>query len=395
MKAVLALVTLTLSLAATAQVAVKGKTVYTMAGPPIKDGVVVVRNGKIAAVGPASQVTIPAGFKVLEAEIVTPGLVDARATAGLTGIYNDEGHDQDMLDRSAPMQPELRALDAYNPNEDLVGYLRSFGITTLHVGPAPGEMISGQSIVVKTRGKTVDEALVKAPAMVFGNLGPEAFRRSGSPGNRSKQVAMLRAELIRVREAMAKPGEKSTDLRREMLIAVLRKETPLLITADRAQDIAGALRLAKEFGFNLVLDSAAESYLLLEAIAAAKVPVIVHPTMARNYGDKENAAFDTAAKLRDAGIRVACQSGFEDYVPKVRVVLFEAAIAAAHGLGIEGALRTITIDAARIVGVADRVGSLEVGKDGDIALYDGDPFETTSHCIGVIIEGEVVSEKKR
>ena len=123
-------------------------------------------------------------------------------------------------------------------------------------------------------------------------------------------------------------------------------------------------------------------------LKAAGVPVILHPTMARYYGDLENASMETATTLRDAGILVAMQSGFEDYVPKTRVVLFEAAIAAANGLGLEGALRTITIDAAKILDIDDRVGSIAVGKDGDLALYDGDPFEYTSHCVGVLIDGQ-------
>ena len=115
--------------------------------------------------------------------------------------------------------------------------------------------------------------------------------------------------------------------------------------------------------------------------------------MARSFDERENLSFETAAKLRRAGIPVALQSGYESYVPKTRVVLFEAAVAAANGLSFEEALATITIDAARILGVADRVGSLEVGKDGDVALYDGDPFEYTSHCVGVVINGQVVSEE--
>jgi imidazolonepropionase-like amidohydrolase len=125
------------------------------------------------------------------------------------------------------------------------------------------------------------------------------------------------------------------------------------------------------------------------------VPVIVHPTMTRAFGEHENLSFETASKLVKAGIPVAIQSGYEAYVPKTRVVLWEAAVAAANGLSFDQALRTITIDAAKILGIADRVGSLEVGKDGDVALYDGDPFEYTSHCVGTVIDGRVVSETVR
>jgi imidazolonepropionase-like amidohydrolase len=168
-----------------------------------------------------------------------------------------------------------------------------------------------------------------------------------------------------------------------------------MITAHKAQDIAGALRLASEFEIGIWLDGAAEAYLLIDEIKAAGIPVIIHATMQRAVGDAENLSFETASKLADAGIPVALQSGYESYVPKTRVVLFEAAQAAANGLGLERALAAITIDAARILGIDDRVGSLEVGKDGDLALYDGDPFEWTSHCVGVVIEGKVMSDTPR
>jgi imidazolonepropionase-like amidohydrolase len=135
--------------------------------------------------------------------------------------------------------------------------------------------------------------------------------------------------------------------------------------------------------------------LAIDDIKAAGVPVILHPSMARAVEDKENLSFETASKLVAAGIPVALQSGFEAYVPKTRVVLFEAALTAANGLTPEQALATITIDAARILGIADRVGSLEIGKDGDLALYDGDPLEYTTHCVGTVIGGKVVHDKPR
>jgi imidazolonepropionase-like amidohydrolase len=377
-----------------AQVAVRAKTIYTMEGEPISNGVVVIRDGKIAAVGPADSVTIPDGFGVLEAEVVTPGLIDAHATVGLTGILN-QAQDQDQLEHSEPIQPQLRAIDAYNAHDPLVAWVRQFGVTTVHTGHAPGELISGQTMIIKTRGNTVNDGLIRETAAVVVTLAKSA-RKSGdkSPGTRGKMMSMLRESLVEAQTYMRKrelddPEKKANlDFKKEALASVLKKEVPLLVTADRANDIANALRLAKEFDIRLILDGAAESYLLIDEIKAAGVPVVIHPTMARFYSDLENASFETAAKLRDAGITVALQSGFEDYVPKSRVVLFEAAIAAANGLGFDGALRAVTIDAARILGIEDRVGSIAVGKDGDLALYDGDPFEYTSHCRGVLIDGQ-------
>jgi imidazolonepropionase-like amidohydrolase len=167
------------------------------------------------------------------------------------------------------------------------------------------------------------------------------------------------------------------------------------VNAQRHQDIAAALRLREEFGFKLILDGAAEAYLLLDEIKEAGIPVIVHPTMARPFGDLENMTFTLAAQLHKVGIPFAFQSGFEGYVPKTRVVHFEAAFAAAYGLPQEAALAACTINAAKILGLEARIGSLEKGKDADLALFDGDPLEATTHTIGVVIDGEVVSESPR
>ncbi|HEX3724904.1 MAG TPA: amidohydrolase family protein [Pirellulales bacterium] len=390
------------------QVAVQGKKIHTMAGTTIEDGTVVIENGKITAIGRTGQIAVPAGFRTLAAEVVTPGLIDAHSTVGFSGIVNSP-HDQDQLERSSPIQPELRAIDGYNAQEDLIEWIRGFGVTTVHAGHAPGELVSGQTLVAKTFGNTAAAAVIVEARAVAATLGPAAQKTGGkSPGTRGKSMAMLRAELIKAREyrdklaraaadkEKAEKGEMPPrDLRLESLVRVLAGELPLLVTANQAQDIVSALRLAKEFEFKLWLDGACEAFLVVDDIKAAGVPVFVHPTMTRAYGEHENLSFTTAQKLVAAGIPVALQSGYESYVPKTRVVLFEAAVAAAHGLSFDQALATITIDAAKILGIDKRVGSLEVGKDGDLALYDGDPFEYTSHCIGCVIEGRVVSEAAR
>ena len=379
-----------------AQIAVRGETVYTMAGAPIRDGVVLVRNGKVERVGPAAQVAVPAGYRVLTARVVTPGLVDAHSVVGLAGAMG-QPHDQDQLDRTSPIQPELRAIDAYNAREDLVAWLRGFGVTTVHTGHGPGALASGQTMIVKTRGDDVGEALVDSATMVAFTLGPSVAANFRSPGSRAKGVSMLRAELVKAQEYARKQqaGGQARDLKLEALAKVLGGEMPALVTAHRVPEILAALRLAEEFKLKLVLDGAAESYLVTDEIKRAGVPVILHPTMVRPGGETESATLETARKLRDAGITVALQSGFEGYVPKTRVVLFEAAMAAANGLSMEDALRTVTIDAARVIGADRRVGSLEPGKDADLVLFDGDPFEFTSHVCAVLIEGVVVSQECR
>ena len=424
---------------------VRAQTIHTMAGDPISDGVIVIRAGKIAAVGPASEIDIPPDATVHEATVVTPGLIDARSTVGFSGILN-QPHDQDQLEHSTAIQPELRAIDAYNAHDDLIAWLRAFGVTTIHTGHAPGELISGQTLIIKTTGNTVDENLLVDARAIAVTLATSALKSGAkSPGTRGKMMAMLRAELQKAREYQQKlqrhaqqsapveaqeshdqlaadqpdsdeetssdddsTAEETTekdeaskgvdslpparDLRLETLVRALDGELPLLITADRVQDIANALRLADEFGVSIWLDSAAESYLLLDEIKAAGVPVLLHPTMARTMGERENLSMETAARLRAAGIPFAIQSGYEAYVPKTRVVLFEAALAAAHGLTPTQALASVTIDTARILGIDERVGSIEPGKDADLALYDGDPLEYTTHAIGTIIDGRLVSQ---
>jgi imidazolonepropionase-like amidohydrolase len=380
---------------AAAQLAVQAEMLYTMAGAPLKNGVVLIKDGKIEAVG--ANLTIPNGYRTLKAKVVTPGLIDAHSVVGLAGILN-YNHDQDQLELSEAIQPELRAEDAYNAEERLVKWIRDHGVTTVHTGHGPGALASGQTMIVKTDANTVTEAIVQTPAMVAFTLGTSVSQNYKKPGTRAKGAAMLREEFLKAQDyakrMQAKDPSKrpARDLRMEILNEVLTGKLPALFTVHRATDILTALRLQKEFGFKLVLDGAAEAYLVIDDIKKAGVPVIVHPPMMRTVGDGENASLETAAKLRQAGIKVALQSGYESYVPKTRVVLFEAAIAAANGLSFEEALRTITIDAAEILGIAKRVGSLEKGKDADLVLFDGDPFEYTSHVCTVIINGKIVKE---
>lgn len=376
------------------QIAVKGETVWTMAGEPITNGVVLINNGKIEAVGTAAQISIPANYRVISARVVTPGLIDAHTVVGLNGYLN-QPHDQMALDGGASIQPELRAIDAYNAQEKLVQWLREFGVTTIHTGHQPSALISGQTMIAKTTGNNVDQATVVQTAMIAATLGPSGLGGQGrSPGTRAKQASMLRAELIKAQENSTKK-EPPTDLKSVIMLRVIKREVPLLVTAETAQDIMTAIRIAKEFNINIVLDGASEASLVVDEIKAAGFPIILHPTMARAGGDRESLSMETAAKLKAAGIPFALQSGYEGYVPKTRVVLFEAAVAAANGLSRRDALASITIDAAKILGLDSRIGSIAVGKDADVAMYDGDPFEYSTHCTGTIINGRVVSEVVR
>jgi imidazolonepropionase-like amidohydrolase len=373
------------------QIAVKAETIWTMAGEPISNGVILINNGKIESVGPAAQVKIPSNYRVINAKVVTPGLIDAHTVIGLNGYLN-QPHDQMAIDGSAPIQPELRAIDSYNAQEKLVEWVRGYGVTTIHTGHQPTALVPGQTMIAKTFGNTVDEAAIVQTAMINVTLGESALAGQGrSPGTRAKQIAMLRAELIKAGNYKGEPR----DLKQEMWKKVLNREMPLLVTAHRAVDIMNILRLAKEFNIKIVLDGVADAQQVLAEIKASGFPVIVHPTMFRAGGETENLSMETAAKLKAAGIPVALQSGYEGYVPKTRIVLFEAALAAAYGMSRADALATITIDAAKILGLDNRIGSIAAGKDADLAMFDGDPFEYVTHCTGTIINGRVVSEVVR
>ena len=400
----LALALATAGAATASDMAIRAGKLYTGTGEIIEDGLVLIEGGRISAVGPAGEVDLPEGIEPVRVPVATPGLVDARSTVGLSGAMN-QPHDQDQLERSAAIQPELRAIDAYNPRDPLVTWLREHGVTTVHTGHGPGEIISGQTLFAKTAGKTVDETVIEPLAALSATLGDGATGHDRkTPGNRSKAVAMLREQLIKAseygekREAAEDEAQKpGRDLSLEPLLAALKGEIPLIIEAHRHNDIMTALRLADEFGFRLILAGGADAHLLIPEISQAGVPVILHPTMIRGWGGNEmaNFSFTTAAQLIDAGIPVALQSGYEAYVPKTRVVLFEAGILLGYGVTPAQALDMITLAPARILGIEEQVGSLEVGKQGDLALFDGDPFEYTTHVIGTVVAGKRVSNTVR
>ncbi|HNP53499.1 MAG TPA: amidohydrolase family protein, partial [Ferruginibacter sp.] len=324
--------------------------------------------------------------------------IDARTVVGLSGALNVPA-DQDQLEKSSPIQPELRAIDAYNPDETLVQSLRQYGVTTIHTGHGIGALVSGQTMVIKTQPGTVEENVLQPLSMLAMTIGPSVSGNFSSPGTRAKQMAQLRSELFKAQDYRQKKLDKdstkrpASDLKMEALSKLLSGEIKGLITANSSIDIMNAIRLQKEFGFKLVLDGAAEAYRLIPQIKTAHAEIILHPTMARNEGDKGNLTRESASILMQAGFPVSIESGYEGYVPKTRVVLFEAAQAITYGLSVENALRSITLNPAQLLGISDRVGSIEAGKDADLVLYDGEPFEYLTHVCTVIINGKIVSDQ--
>jgi imidazolonepropionase-like amidohydrolase len=391
---------------------VDGELVHTVSGKPIANGRVVLEDGRIARVGPAATTAAPEGARRLHAAVVTPGLIDAHTSVGLSGPLNVPG-DQDQNETSDSNQADLRALDAFNPDDALLRFVLEHGVTLVQTGPGPSTPVAGQAGIFRTHGETADAMAVRPVSALVFNLGEDpkqAFGAQGkAPVTRMGTAALLRTALLDGREYAAararaknaaahaddsvKPPDR--DLKREALARVAAGELPAIFVAHRADDILTALRIAAESNLRFAIAGATEGWLVADALREAGAPVLLGPVMERP-GPIEtlNASFENAARLAEAGVRIAIRSGFEGYVPKNRVVLFEAAIAAANGLGPEAALRAITLGAAEVLGVDDRYGSLEAGKTADLVLFDGDPFEYTSHVLGVVTGSEVVYERR-
>jgi imidazolonepropionase-like amidohydrolase len=379
------------------QIAIKAEIIYTVSGATIKNGVVLVKGGKIEKVGSAKEISIPKNYAVVSSKVVTPGFIDARSVVGLSGALNIPT-DQDQLEKSSPIQPELRAIDAYNPEEKLVGYVRDFGVTTMHTGHGIGALVSGQTMVVKTKPGKIDEVTLVPMEMLAMTIGSSVEGNFTSPGTKAKQIAMIRSEFLKAQAYMQKQNDKDTskrpaiDLKYEALSKLLTGEVKALITVNSSNDIMNAIRLAKEFKFKLVIDGAAEAYRMIDEIKACKAEVILHSTMARNAGDMVNMTRESAAILTAANIQVSIETGYEGYVPKTHVLLFEAALAVTYGLPYEEGLKSITLNPAKLLGIDKRVGSIEQGKDADLVLFDGDPFEYLTKISKVMIDGQWVSK---
>jgi len=371
--------------AAGQDIAVHGRRVHTLAGDVIREGVVLIQGGKIRAVGRAGEIEIPPGWAEVRAEVVTPGLIDAHTALGL---------------KAGEAGP------AFDPGVAELAWVRSFGVTVVHTREDARGL--RPSLVAKTWARRGADPVLLAPAAVGyapAEPAPPHAREGGSPSPVEAgggSLAPLEAELARTRSRMQRTG----GLRREgagldgepvgPLELVLRRQIPLMITAHSREEIAAALRIAQVHDLRLVLDGATEAWRLIEAIRVAGVPIILHPATESGRDTRGRPALDTAASLRGAGIPVALQSasGMRTSGTRggrgLRAVLFEAGAAARLGLGFREALSMLTLDAAAILGVGHRIGSLEPGKDGDLALFDGDPLAYATHCTAVVIEGTLI-----
>ncbi|MBI2806749.1 MAG: amidohydrolase family protein [Planctomycetes bacterium] len=382
------------------KLAVIAGRVYTISGAVIDHGVVLVENGKITKVGTRKAVAVPKGFPVVYAAAVTPGLIDAHSVVGLSGALNFKKGDQDQDEMSDPNQADLRVMDSFNPREPLLQFIREQGVTVIHAMPGRGNVIAGQTGIFRTQGRTAEQMKIRFPAGLLVNLGevPKSSYPGKLPNTRMGTANLIRNALnaaqgyARKKETAKEPP--APNLKHEALELVLRKKMPIIFSGHRADDLMTGLRIAKEYKLQTMVTLATEGYLIADALRAAQVPVIVHPTMQRPSSPETfNAHLGNAMFLVDQKIPTAICTAFEGYVPKTRVLRYEAAMAMVNGLGHERALRAITLDAARILGIDDQFGSIEPGKAADLVLYDGDPFEHATHVTYTIIAGRVVHDR--
>ena len=377
--------------------------VHTMAGPVIPHGYVEVENGKIRAVGEMSARTAAAAGPVYDAGggHILPGFIDAHCHLGMFG--NALGFEADDGNESTdPCTPQLRAIDAINPQDRCFQEAREGGVTTVLTGPGSANPIAGQFAAIKTDGRWVDEMVLRAPAAMKMALGdnPKTVynERKETPITRMATAAVIRQELSKTLEYMDKQdkadAEEDTDApdydaKLEALIPVLRGELPVHIHAHRADDIATAVRICREFGLKYVIVHGTEGHLLPELLAAEGAGVITGPSLTdRSKPELANLTIENPAILARAGVPVAICT--DHPVIPIQYLPICAALAVRGGLEPEEALAAITIHPARLAGLDKRVGSLEPGKDADIVVTTGHPLDWNGKVRYVFIGGKQV-----
>ncbi|SDM45846.1 Imidazolonepropionase [Fictibacillus solisalsi] len=358
-------------------------------------GDVLLGQGKIAGIGEISG--LPETGTVLDAEgkFVTPGLIDVHTHLGIheEGI-GPAGHDYN--ETSNPVTPYVRAIDGINPNEKGFEDARKAGVTTVQVMPGSANVIGGEMVVLKTAGTVIDQMVIRNPSGMKAAFGENPKRFYGGKGKapvtRMGIAALFRKEMKAAQHALKKleKGEELTpDLGIEHLIKVLKKEIPIRAHAHRADDIATILRLATEFGFDLTIEHCTEGHQIASFIAEHHVRVSVGPTLStRSKIELADKGWHTLKELNAAGVPVSITT--DHPVVGIDSLILSAISAVKHGLQQETAWQAITLNAARHLGVEDRVGSLEKGKDADVVIWDGDPFDARSTVETTIINGAIV-----
>ena len=383
----------------------KNGNVMTMAGPAFV-GDVAIENGKIVAVGQSLSYS-DAEVRDVTGMTVMPGIVDPHCHIGMwEDAMGFEGADGNEC--TNPITPELRAIDAINPYDRCFEEAAAGGVTTCVTGPGSANVIGGQFVAIKTHGDSVENMVLRFPVAVKAAFGENPKRvyngKNQTPSTRMATAALMRKALIEAQEYNEKLERGKADpekmpernLGKEILSRVIRRELPMKIHAHRADDILTAIRICREFKLRYTLDHCTEGYLitdkLKEALSEDCEGIIVGPLLTeRSKIELKNLSFKAPKVLEQAGIEYAMMTDHpvtpEQYLPIC------TAVAVREGASEEGALKAITINAAKITGIADRVGSIEVGKDADIAVFSGHPFDFRSRCVLTLVNGKVAHEE--
>lgn len=383
----------------------KNGNVMTMAGPAFV-GDVAIENGKIVAVGQNLSYS-DAEVRDVTGMTVMPGIVDPHCHIGMwEDAMGFEGADGNEC--TNPITPELRAIDAINPYDRCFEEAAAGGVTTCVTGPGSANVIGGQFVAIKTHGDSVEDMVLRFPVAVKAAFGENPKRvyngKNQTPSTRMATAALMRKALIEAQEYNEKLEKGKVDpekmpernLGKEILARVIRRELPMKIHAHRADDILTAIRICREFKLRYTLDHCTEGYLitdkLKEALSEDCEGIIVGPLLTdRSKIELKNLSFKAPKVLEQAGIEYAMMTDHpvtpEQYLPIC------TAVAVREGASEEGVLKAITINAAKITGIADRVGSIEVGKDADIAVFSGHPFDFRSRCVLTLVNGKVAHEE--
>jgi imidazolonepropionase-like amidohydrolase len=383
------------------QLAITGGRVVPVGAEPIDDGVVLVEGDRIIAVGPAGEVTVPVGARTVDAtgQWVLPGFVDGHVHAGI----GEEGigwEGRDYNEMTDPNGARLRALDGINPADIGLADALAGGITTVVVKPGSGNPIGGQTAAIKTWGRTVDEMVVRDPASVKSALGENPKRVYGEqkklPSTRLGVAAVIRDAFLHTQDYVAarsyaadegKPFDRNPTY--ETLARVLSGEIPWCQHTHRADDIATAVRLSEEFGYRLVVNHGTEAHLLADLLADKQIPVMIGPLFTnRSKVEVAQRSLRNPGILDRAGVEIAIIT--DHPVVPIDFLIYQAALSVKEGLDRGTALRSITVNPARMLGLDERVGTLAAGRDADVVLWSGDPLDVTSRALRVFVAGRDV-----
>lgn len=363
-----------------------------MAGEPIENGQVLVDNGRIVSVG--KEVSVPENCEVIDANggYIMPGIIDAHCHIGMweDGLGFEGADGNEITD---PATPQLRAIDAINPMDRSFVEAYENGVTCVCTGPGSANVIGGQFATIKTKGKRIDNMILQQNAamkVAFGENPKRCYNaKKQSPSTRMATASILREYLLKTKNYMEnKEKNSSFDMKLESLIPVVKGELNVKAHAHRADDIFTAIRIAREFGLKMTIEHCTEGHLIADELAKEGLPALVGPTLGeRSKVELKEKTFDTPAALHKAGVKIAIIT--DHPVIPVHHLPMCAALAVRAGLDEEMALKAITINPAEILGVSDRVGSLEINKDADIVVFDKHPFDIQAKTTCVLINGEV------